>query len=113
MLGAVVILVLISVVTYLLFFALPADPALLSCGKNCTPQNIALIHKNLGLDEPIPVQYWHYIAGIFVGRHLPLGHCPAPCFGLLLRQPTAGLGHPEGPLPDHAVPGASAARPSS
>ncbi len=81
-LGAVVILVLISVVTYLLFFALPVDPALLSCGKNCTPQNIALIHQNLGLDKPIPVQWWNYVVGIFAGRHLPLGNCPAPCFGL-------------------------------
>lgn len=87
-LGAVVILVLISFVTYLLFFALPSDPALLSCGKNCNPQNIALIHKNLGLDDPIPVQWWHYVAGIFVGRHLPLGNCPAPCFGLSFTNDT-------------------------
>ena len=81
-LGAGVILILISAITYLLFFALPSDPALLSCGKNCSPQNIALIHKNLGLDKPIPVQYWEYMKGLFVGRHLPLGDCAAPCFGL-------------------------------
>ncbi len=81
-LGAVVILIVISAVTYVLFFALPTDPALLSCGKNCSPQNIALIHQNLGLDKPIPVQWWHYVVGIFAGRHLPLGDCPAPCFGL-------------------------------
>ncbi len=81
-LAAVVILVLISAITYLLFFALPIDPASLSCGKNCTPQNIALIHRNLGLDKPVPVQWWEYVSGIFTGRHLPLGNCPAPCFGL-------------------------------
>jgi peptide/nickel transport system permease protein len=80
-LGAIVILVLISAITYFLFFALPADPALLSCGKNCTPQNLALIRKNLGLDQPIPVQYWHYMVGIFFGRNMPIGYCPAPCFG--------------------------------
>lgn len=81
-LGAAVILILISLVTYLLFFALPANPALLSCGKNCTPQNVALIRQNLGLDHPIPVQWWNYMIGIFAGRHLPLGNCPAPCLGL-------------------------------
>jgi peptide/nickel transport system permease protein len=81
-LGAAVILVLISAVTYALFFALPSDPALLSCGKNCTPANIALIHHNLGLDKPIPVQWWSYVVGIFAGRHLPTGPCPAPCFGV-------------------------------
>lgn len=82
LLGATVILLLISAVTYLLFFTLPSDPALLSCGKNCTPQNVALIHRNLGLDKPVPVQFGEYLAGILLGRHLPLGNCPAPCFGL-------------------------------
>ncbi|MBY8884131.1 ABC transporter permease [Streptomyces sp. PTM05] len=82
LLGAVVILALISALTYLLFFTLPSDPALLSCGKNCTPANVALIHHNLGLDKPVPVQYGEYMAGIFTGRRLPLGNCPAPCFGL-------------------------------
>jgi peptide/nickel transport system permease protein len=81
-LAAIVILVLISAVTYLLFFALPADPAELSCGKSCTPQNIALIHRNLGLDKPVWDQWWTYLSGIFTGRHLPLGNCPAPCLGL-------------------------------
>ncbi|MFC4032642.1 ABC transporter permease [Streptomyces polygonati] len=87
-LGAAVILLLISFITYLLFFALPSDPALLSCGKNCNAQNLALIHKNLGLDKPIPVQWWDYLVGIFGGRHLPLGDCPAPCFGLSFNNDT-------------------------
>ncbi|MGW2815031.1 ABC transporter permease [Streptomyces sp. NPDC001415] len=80
-LGAMVILVLISMITYFLFFFLPSDPALLSCGKQCDPQNVALIRKNLGLDLPIWTQYWHYMVGIFAGRHMPIGDCPAPCFG--------------------------------
>lgn len=80
-LGALVILLFISAFTYFLFFAIPHDPALLSCGKNCTPENIKLIHKNLGLDEPIPVQYYHYMVGIFAGRDFAAGPCPAPCFG--------------------------------
>jgi peptide/nickel transport system permease protein len=79
--GAVVILVLISAITYFLFWAVPHDPALLSCGKNCTPAALKVIHKNLGLDDPIAVQYWHYMTGIFTGRHFAAGNCPAPCFG--------------------------------
>ncbi|MFK8910186.1 ABC transporter permease [Streptomyces sp. YS-3] len=81
LLGAAVILLLISAITYFLFFFLPSDPALLSCGKNCDPQNVALIRKNLGLDHPIWVQYWHFMVGIFAGRDMPVGTCPAPCFG--------------------------------
>ncbi|MFI9205223.1 ABC transporter permease [Streptomyces sp. NPDC053048] len=80
-LGALVIILLISAITFFLFFALPAEPALMSCGKNCTPDALAVINKNLGLDQPVPVQYWHYMTGIFAGRDFSVGHCPAPCFG--------------------------------
>lgn len=30
----------------------------------------------------MPVQYWHWLSGIFVGRdYAGIGHCPAPCLG--------------------------------
>ncbi|GCD43262.1 ABC transporter permease [Streptomyces paromomycinus] len=80
-LGAIVILLIISAFTFFLFFAAPRDPALLACGKNCTPDAIAMIHKNLGLDKPVPVQYWLFMSGIVTGRDFAVGHCPAPCFG--------------------------------
>ncbi|MFI2238953.1 ABC transporter permease [Streptomyces chrestomyceticus] len=80
-LGAIVILLIISAFTFFLFFAAPRDPALLACGKNCTPDAIAVIHKNLGLDKPVPVQYWLFMSGIVTGRDFAVGHCPAPCFG--------------------------------
>ncbi|AEW96333.1 MULTISPECIES: ABC transporter permease [Streptomycetaceae] len=80
-LGAIVILILISAVTYFLFFALPSDPARLSCGKVCTPTQLSLIRHNMGLDQPIWEQYWHYMVGIFAGRDMTSGHCSAPCLG--------------------------------
>ncbi|NSC23702.1 ABC transporter permease [Streptomyces albus subsp. chlorinus] len=80
-LGAVVILLIISAVTFFLFYAVPRDPAMLACGKNCTPDALAVIRKNMGIDEPIPVQYWHFMVGIVAGRQFPMGNCPAPCFG--------------------------------
>lgn len=80
-LGAIVILLIISAFTFFLFFAAPRDPALLACGKNCTPDAVAMIHKNLGLDKPVPVQYWLFMSGIVTGRDFAVGHCPAPCFG--------------------------------
>lgn len=78
--GAVVILLLLSAFTFFVFFSV-GDPALMACGKNCTADNVALIHKNLGLDQPVPVQYWHFLVGVFAGRDYTLGHCSAPCFG--------------------------------
>lgn len=81
LLGAVVILLFISAFTFFLFFAIPHDPALLSCGKNCTPDNLKIIHHNLGLDHPVPVQYYLFMVRIFTGHHFPAGNCPAPCLG--------------------------------
>jgi peptide/nickel transport system permease protein len=80
-LGAALILLVISAVTYVLFFALPSDPALLTCGKQCTPQLLATIRHNMGIDAPVPVQYWHFLSGIFVGRHYGTVDCAAPCLG--------------------------------
>ncbi|UZJ29751.1 ABC transporter permease [Streptomyces endophytica] len=78
--GAVVILVLLSAFTFFVFFG-AGDPAAMSCGKNCTADNIALIHQNLGLDKPLTTQYWDWLVGIFAGRDYSIGHCSAPCFG--------------------------------
>jgi peptide/nickel transport system permease protein len=79
--GAIVILLIISAVTFFLFYAVPRDPATLACGKNCTPDALAVIHKNMGLDKPLPVQYATFMTGIVTGRHFAQGACPAPCFG--------------------------------
>ncbi|MEQ8147116.1 ABC transporter permease [Streptomyces sp. OP7] len=80
--GAALILVLISAFTFFMFFAIPQDPALLACGKNCTPDALEIIHTNLGLDKPVTVQYWNFLIGIFAGRDFAVGHCSAPCFGV-------------------------------
>ncbi|WP_248965537.1 ABC transporter permease [Sphaerisporangium perillae] len=81
-LGAAVILLIIAAVTFFLFFAVPADPARLACGKVCPPETLAQARHNLGMDQPIFVQFVTWLAGIFVGRDYEgLGHCPAPCLG--------------------------------
>ncbi len=38
-----IMLFVMSLVTYLLFFAAPTDPARFTCGKNCTPE---LVEQN-------------------------------------------------------------------
>ncbi|MER7181835.1 ABC transporter permease [Streptomyces hyaluromycini] len=81
-LGAVITLFIISAITFMLFYAVPRDPARMACGKLCTPETLQLIRHNMGIDEALPVQYWHWITGIFLGREYPgFGHCNAPCLG--------------------------------
>ncbi|WP_049569319.1 ABC transporter permease [Streptomyces sp. SBT349] len=86
-LGAVAILLVISAVTFFLFYAIPRNPALLACGKGiCTEDQLAIVEHNLGIDKPVPVQYWEYMVGIFAGREFPAGNCPAPCLGFSFRD---------------------------
>ncbi|MEV2231435.1 ABC transporter permease [Streptomyces phaeochromogenes] len=80
--GAVVIMFLIGAFTFFLFYTIPQDFAQLSCGKNCSPENIAVIRQNLGLDKPITTQFWEFMMGIVSGRDFPQGHCSAPCLGV-------------------------------
>jgi peptide/nickel transport system permease protein len=89
-LGAVVILLIISAVTFLLFFAVPGNEvAALSCGKSCTPPVVAEIRADLGLDHPVWQQYLTYLGGIFTGRSIGDNVCSAPCLGysFVNRQP--------------------------
>ncbi len=87
---AVLLLLAVSVVTYLLFSALPVDPAALTCGKNCKPDIIAANRIRLGYDKSIVEQYWLFLKGIFVGRDYGMGQaafsCPAPSFGYSFAQ---------------------------
>lgn len=61
----VVLLALVSAVTFVIFFALPsADPAVLRAGKQASPELIAQIRARLGLDDPLYVQYWTYMKDV-------------------------------------------------
>ena len=91
--GMVMILAM-SLVTIVLFFASPVDPARYTCGKNCTPELLEQNRKALGYDQPA---FWptglDFTKGIFVGSEFPkdpalkesapetIAECPAPCLG--------------------------------
>lgn len=87
---AVALLFAVSIFTYLLFTLLPADPAALTCGKNCKPELIEANRIRLGYDKPILEQYWQFLKGIFVGRDYGEGaaafSCPAPSLGYSFNQ---------------------------
>jgi peptide/nickel transport system permease protein len=61
-----------TVITYIIFFVIPADPAQIACGTHCTPQIIAHVKKSLHLDLPIYQQYWIFVWNMI--RHGSLGH---------------------------------------
>jgi peptide/nickel transport system permease protein len=68
-LAGVVVLWIESLGAFLLFFARPANAVARQLGgKAATPQTIALINKELGLSQPIIVQYWHFLGRLLHGN---------------------------------------------
>ena len=64
---AVMILLGVALVTFLLLHYLPADPAALIAGRNASAQMIASVRHQLGLDLPLPLQFWRYLSGLLQG----------------------------------------------
>jgi peptide/nickel transport system permease protein len=84
LLSAVLTLFAVSVLSFLMFFALPSDPVTGMCPKNCNPERLERVRQELGLRDPKVDQYVAYMKGVFVGRDLGSaqgGRCDAPCLG--------------------------------
>ena len=90
LIAMVLMLIALSMIVFLIFNALPADPARLTCGKSCSPQIIAANRHRLGLDKPLTEQYTDFVKGIFVGRTYGSGtatfECHVPCLGYSFRR---------------------------
>ncbi|WP_410785085.1 ABC transporter permease [Kribbella sp. C-35] len=84
---AVFVLIVISAITFFLFWATPANPALLICGKNCNAETVAQVNATYGFDKPLVVQYGQYMQGLVSPGGRTIGsegnerNCPWPCFG--------------------------------
>ncbi len=59
----------ISIMVFLIFFATPgADPAARLAGRGASPQTLAAVRAQYGLDRPLPMQYVRMMRGLFVTR---------------------------------------------
>jgi peptide/nickel transport system permease protein len=61
LLWAAVLFLVVTVVTYVIFFLIPVNPAQQACGQRATPQCIATATEHLGLDQPVYVQYAKFL----------------------------------------------------
>ena len=57
----------VTLVTFLLVYLLPADPARMIAGRSATVATVESIRHELGLDRPLPVQYVSYLSGLVRG----------------------------------------------
>lgn len=62
LLQTIPVLVGVSVVTFLLIYYLPADPARMYAGPSATVDTVNRIRRELGLDQPLWVQYTTYMS---------------------------------------------------
>jgi peptide/nickel transport system permease protein len=61
------ILLGLSILVFLWIRALPGSPAISLLGERATPETIAQIERQYGLDKPIHVQYWRYLKTVSRG----------------------------------------------
>ena len=81
-LASVPALLLVSLAVFLLLHLAPGDPTVLVTGQRVSAEVYAATRERLGLDEPLPVQYWRFVRSTAQGD---LGR------SLLYRRPTTEL----------------------
>jgi peptide/nickel transport system permease protein len=97
LISTIFLLVVVSIITFAIFFLIPrlagqnaAELAAQYVGRNPTHSAIVQMEEKLGLNEPLPVQYWRFASGIVAGAHYDAGpsqtYCGPPCFGYSFRS---------------------------
>jgi peptide/nickel transport system permease protein len=81
LLWAVVLFIAVTIVTYIIFYAIPANPARLACGQRATAECVKRAEHYLGTDRPLWFQYYK-----FFGRLMPFSLRGGPH----LKEPSLG-----------------------
>ncbi len=69
--GLVLVLFAITVLVFLIFFATPGvDPSSRLAGRNPSPETVAAVKHQFGLDRPLPVRYGLMMKRLFISRDL-------------------------------------------
>jgi|SRR5579859_1768039 len=58
----------VTIIIFSMVHFLPGDPAATLLGDRATQQNIAELHEQLGLNRPLPEQYWMFVSGLVRGE---------------------------------------------
>jgi len=110
-LSGALLLVVMSMVVFVLFYASSDTPERYACGPKCSAQQLEVTKQALGYDEPITTQWAKFAKGVVVGREFPndpdlrasapelVQECDAPCLGF-----STGYGTPVRELMTDAFP---------
>ncbi|MBR9763210.1 MAG: ABC transporter permease [Rhodobacteraceae bacterium] len=67
LLSAIPVLLGITVIVFLIMAMIPGDPALAILGAYATPENVAKINRDLGLDAPLVARYFIWLGNMLTG----------------------------------------------
>jgi len=68
LLGLAPTLFIVGVLVFMFVHLLPGDPARLAAGPDATPETVALVRQDLGLDRPLPEQFVRFVTGTVQGN---------------------------------------------
>ncbi|RDI17730.1 ABC transporter permease [Pseudacidovorax intermedius] len=74
-------LLIVAATVFFLIRLIPGDPATLMLGDMATPDMVAAVHRDLGLDRPLPVQFVRWLGQVLsgdLGRSISTGQAVAP-----------------------------------
>jgi glutathione transport system permease protein len=67
LLGLLPTLLIVAVLVFLFVHMLPGDPARLAAGPDASPETVALVRSDLGLDKPMPQQFLNFFTNMLQG----------------------------------------------
>ncbi len=79
----VLLLILVSLTVFAVLFVLPGDPAQIILGIHATPESLARLRAELGLDRPFFTQYADWVGNLLLGRSALSIHYKMPVFELV------------------------------
>jgi peptide/nickel transport system permease protein len=83
-----ILLFLVSITVYSVLFVLPGDPAQIILGMNATPETLANLRAELGLDKSFWAQYTDWMGNLLTGRGSWSINYDMPVYDLILSRLT-------------------------
>lgn len=65
---SLIVLVIVTVLVFLVMHMIPGDPVAIYLGETATPEQVAFYTKEFGLDQPLHIQYFRWLTGLFQGE---------------------------------------------
>lgn len=62
------VLIGLSILIFALSRIMPGDSVRLALGPEATQEQIEVMRDSMGLDDPLPIQYFNYMKGVFQGE---------------------------------------------